>query len=125
MTKKSFMNMLTSFRPFFSGKKIGAALSLSFLLAACGDTPSNGSGATGGTLDGASVFRKYCVNCHGANGKLGLSGAKDLSVSALSLEDRVALITNGRGLMAAYRDILSEAEIKAVAEYTLQLRQPQ
>jgi mono/diheme cytochrome c family protein len=119
------MNIPACFRSFSAGKKFGAVLGLSLLLAACGGTPTNGSGATGGTLDGASVFRKYCVNCHGANGKLGLSGAKDLSVSVLSLEDRVALITNGRGLMAAYRDILSEAEIRAVAEYTLQLRQPQ
>ncbi len=95
------------------------------LLAACGGTSDNGGGGSAETLDGAAIFRKYCVTCHGSNGKLGMSGAKDLSVSALSLEDRVALITNGRGLMASYRDILSEEQIKAVAEYTLQLRQQQ
>jgi cytochrome c6 len=79
-------------------------------------------GGTAGSPDGMSVFRRHCVTCHGADGKLGLSGAKDLTQSALSLEERIAQITNGKNLMIPYRDVLSAAEIKAVAEYTLGLK---
>lgn len=72
--------------------------------------------------DGMSIFRKNCVACHGADGKLGLSGAKDLSASELPLDARISIITNGKNLMTPFKALLSEAEIKAVAEYTLTLR---
>lgn len=93
------------------------------LLTSCGGD-QNQSQANGvpETVNGATVFRKYCVTCHGSDGKLGLSGAKNLTISTLSLEDRIALISNGKGLMASYKDRLSDAEIQAVAEYTLQLK---
>ena len=91
-------------------------------LIGCGGGAEKGP-AGAETTDGAAIFRKYCVTCHGANGKLGLSGAKDLSVSSLSLEDRIAVVTNGRGLMASYRETLTEAQIKAVVEYTLQFKE--
>jgi cytochrome c6 len=79
-------------------------------------------GETAGSPDGMAVFRRHCVTCHGADGKLGLSGAKDLTQSALSREERITQITNGKNLMTPYRDVLSAAEIKAVAEYTLGLK---
>lgn len=72
--------------------------------------------------DGMAVFRQYCVVCHGADGKLGLNGAKDLSVSALTLEERLNIITNGKKLMTPFNEVLSPEEIKAVAEYTLTLK---
>lgn len=72
--------------------------------------------------DGMAVFRQYCLVCHGADGKLGLNGAKDLSVSALTLEERLNIITNGKKLMTPFNEVLSPEEIKAVAEYTLTLK---
>lgn len=69
--------------------------------------------------DGQAVFRLYCVTCHGADGRLGMNGAKDLSKSALTLEERVALITQGKGLMTPFGELLSPEEIRAVAEYSL------
>lgn len=72
--------------------------------------------------DGMAVFRQYCVTCHGADGKLGLNGAKDLSQSALSLEERITQITNGKNLMTPFRNLLTPAEIKAVAAYTQDLK---
>jgi len=83
---------------------------------------AEGEGERAGSPDGMAVFRRHCVTCHGADGKLGLSGAKDLTQSALSLEERIVQITNGKNLMTPYRDVLSAAEIKAVAEYTLGLK---
>lgn len=72
--------------------------------------------------DGQAVFRQNCTVCHGPDGKLGLNGAKDLSLSALPLEERINQITNGKNLMTPFSGILSPAEIKAVAEYTITLK---
>jgi len=69
-----------------------------------------------------TVFRQNCVICHGANGQLGLNGAKDLSKSERTLEERVQIITYGKNLMAPFRTILSPEEIAAVAAYTLTLK---
>lgn len=68
--------------------------------------------------DGQAIFRQYCVVCHGADGKLGLNGAKDLTVSVLTLEERINIVANGKKLMTPFNEILSPEEIKAVAEYT-------
>lgn len=70
---------------------------------------------------GKKVFKAYCVACHGANGKLGINGAKDYAQSDLTLEERIEVITNGRGMMNAFSGMLSEAQIKAAAEYTIHL----
>lgn len=71
---------------------------------------------------GKLVYKQYCVACHGADGKLGVSGAKDLSASTISLEERINQVTNGKGLMTPYKDILSEEQIKSVCEYIVELR---
>jgi cytochrome c6 len=81
----------------------------------------NASGAAA-TPDGMAVFRQNCVICHGADGKLGTNGAKDLTVSELPLEGRIQIITNGKNLMTPFKAVLTEAEIQAVANYTLTLK---
>lgn len=68
--------------------------------------------------DGMAIFRQYCVTCHGADGKLALNGAKDLTASTLTLEERLNIIANGKKLMTPFNEILTPEEIKAVAEYT-------
>lgn len=72
--------------------------------------------------DGMAVFRKNCITCHGADGKLGLNGAKDLSASTISVEERIEIITNGKKLMTPFKAVLSVEEIKAVASYTMTLK---
>lgn len=72
--------------------------------------------------NGAAIYRKYCVTCHGADGKLGLNGAGDLTQSTLSLDARILQISKGKNMMAAYEEVLTPKEIKAVAEYTLTLK---
>jgi mono/diheme cytochrome c family protein len=71
--------------------------------------------------DGRQLYKSYCVTCHGISGNMGASGAFDLSSSKLGLEERIQVITNGRNVMASYKSLLSEEQIRAVAEYTLQL----
>lgn len=76
----------------------------------------------GVVADGAAIFKKFCVACHGADGKLGLNGAKDLSQTTLSREECIQQITNGKGLMTPFREILNPREIEAVADYALTLK---
>lgn len=68
--------------------------------------------------EGKKIFDTYCILCHGADGKLGLNGSKDLTISTLKTEERIAQVTNGKGLMTPFKEILTEAEIKAVVGYT-------
>lgn len=95
--------------------------------AACGsaaeESPRSASAATkqsggGFAPDGMAVFRQKCVTCHGADGTLGLNGAKNLGESTLTLEERINIITHGKKLMTPFGTVLSEEEIRAVAEYT-------
>ena len=72
-------------------------------------------------VNGERIFKQYCVTCHGASGDMGVGGAANLAASALSAEERVLVITKGRNTMASFSALLREEEIRAVAEYTLQL----
>lgn len=78
--------------------------------------------ADAGNRKGKLVYKQYCVICHGADGKLAVSNATDLSTSTATMEDRINQITNGKGLMTPYKDILSQEQIKSVAEYLDELR---
>lgn len=71
---------------------------------------------------GRLIYKQHCNLCHGSDGKLGLSGATDLSTSTLSLDERIYQVTNGKGAMTPYKNILSESQIKAVSEYLEELR---
>lgn len=72
---------------------------------------------TEATQLGIQVYQAKCVICHGADGKLGLSGSKDLTQSQLTLEQKIELIKKGKNAMMPYEGQLKEEEIKAVAEY--------
>ena len=71
--------------------------------------------------DGEALYKTYCVTCHGLYGDMGASGAYNLQESKLSLEERIAVITNGRKAMTAFESLLDKKEIKAVAKYTMKL----
>jgi cytochrome c6 len=101
---------------FFTGLT-GALL---FALQACGVSDSNAMAPASAKPDGKAIFKQYCVTCHGADGKLGLNGAKDLTRSVLKLEARIDLITNGKNMMTPYGEVLTPEEIRAVAKYTME-----
>jgi mono/diheme cytochrome c family protein len=48
--------------------------------------------------------------------------ASDLSISTMELAAKIELIENGKGAMTPFSDILSEEQIKAVAEYSESLK---
>jgi len=107
-------------------------MSVILLIIACADANDKKStkpakkdkkAAAAKAVDGKKIFKINCVLCHGADGKLGINGSKDLTKSTISLDEAITQITKGKGLMAAYEPILSKEEIKAVAEYTVSLRE--
>ena len=73
--------------------------------------------ANAAAVNGEAIFKAACVACHGADGKLGVGGAKDLTMSTLSHAEKIEIITNGKGLMTPFNGQISEQEIDAVATY--------
>ena len=71
---------------------------------------------------GRAIFDAKCMNCHGAEGKGGLSGSKDLAASTLSHEEKIRRIEDGKNAMMGYKKILSPEEIEAVALYVESLK---
>ncbi|MEL6393875.1 MAG: cytochrome c [Bacteroidota bacterium] len=69
--------------------------------------------------DPESIWKSKCVSCHGRFGNMGANGAANLQEATSSLDYRIQIITNGKGVMTPWKDILTEDEIIAVAEYTL------
>ena len=108
-------------------------LALAAGLLACGgeepaeSTPNfrsgNATAAASSGPDGERIYKTRCVTCHGSNGNMGANGAANLQHSELAVMERVQVITHGRKTMNAFKGILKPDEIKAVAEYTLTLRE--
>ncbi|MEM9807707.1 MAG: c-type cytochrome [Cyanobacteria bacterium P01_D01_bin.56] len=81
--------------------------------------------ANGGESAPAQLFDVYCAGCH-PNGANIIRRGKNLKQRALkrhgydSVSTISALITNGKGLMSAYGDQLTEQEIQSLASYVLE-----
>jgi mono/diheme cytochrome c family protein len=69
------------------------------------------------------LYKNHCSICHGDDGKLGFSGAKDLSKTLYTPEEIIGIIKSGskNGKMRAFgKDAggeLNSTEIKTIAEY--------
>lgn len=71
--------------------------------------------------DGKAIYMDRCTSCHGMDGKMGFGGAKDITQTMKSLDEIIHQVTNGKGAMAPYKNILTPEEIYAVSEYALSL----
>ena len=58
----------------------------------------------------ANLFILYCASCHGEDGKLGSSGAKDLSKSTLSIAEINEILVNGKNAMPPMNELLETKE---------------
>ena len=87
------------------------------------EAPKTATAKPAKKIDGAKIYKTYCVTCHGIYGDMGGSGAFDLTTSKLTLDERIEVITKGRNLMTPFEGLLSPEKIKAVAEYVETLRQ--
>ena len=74
------------------------------------------------TVDAKKKFKMFCTTCHGITGDLNVNGAKDLTQSKITLEESVAQVYHGKGLMTPFKGILKDEEIVAVSKYIVKLR---
>ena len=72
---------------------------------------------------GGSLFLIHCASCHGEDGKLGASGAKDLTSSKLSDKEITNIINNGKNAMPPMNVLLENKEnIDLVIKHVKSLR---
>ena len=74
------------------------------------------------TVNGKQIYKNYCGICHGITGDLNVNGATDLTTSNLPMNERVAQVYHGRGLMTPFKGLLKDKEIVAVTTYIEELR---
>lgn len=77
--------------------------------------------SAGSIQHGEELYSKNCKICHGAEGDLGLGGASNLKTSTLTDTEIVNVISNGRGNMAAYKQ-LNDQDLEALKNYLITLR---
>ncbi len=89
------------------------------------DSVSNsGDESTYDLVSGAKIFESNCAGCHINGGNI-IRRGKNLKANALkkygynSIEGIVEIVTNGKNNMSAYKNRLSQDEIKSVAIYVL------
>jgi mono/diheme cytochrome c family protein len=106
---------------FKKNNKILAALSLLMITASYGlaevqkKKREKGAVVAETNINGSEIYALKCANCHGADGKLGFSGAADISKTAMDLATIKQTILQGKGLMVAV-DVTDE-QAAAVAAY--------
>lgn len=71
--------------------------------------------AADGTINAQVLYTDNCALCHGADGKLGMAGAADLSKTQADKNTIQQTIINGKGLMKAVP--LTPEQATAVAEF--------
>lgn len=64
------------------------------------------------------LYVNNCASCHGPDGKLGLSGASDLTLTQLTTDSIASIILNGRNSMP--KTNLAPAQAKDIAAYVNQ-----
>lgn len=75
-------------------------------------------------LSGKELYLQQCAICHGEDGKLGASGAKDLSISKLDAKGAKTIILNGKNGMPPMRELLeSEENVLKVIEHIQKLKE--
>ncbi len=91
--------------------------------------PSNATVSLSNTdpvfAEGAAVYHANCAFCHGDDGKKMYRNASDLSKSVASEDGIKQMVLEGsRGKMPAYKLVLSDQQIAAVARFVTGIRPP-
>ena len=72
--------------------------------------------------DAVNLYTVKCSSCHGSDGKLGLSGAKDLSMSKLSDDQILQTIKMGKNVMPSFEGSISNEQMKMLIPVVKSLR---
>jgi uncharacterized membrane protein SirB2 len=101
---------------FKKGNKALATLSFLLIVAAFGlaEMSAKKNTAKGGA-NAEELYTNNCSSCHGKDGKLGLSGASDLTVTQLTVDSIVSIVVNGRNIMP--KTNLSPEQARSIAQY--------
>lgn len=105
--------------------RISYFFSCLLLLVSCS---SSGGNVKPGPTDtpevvGENLFIMHCAVCHGDDGKLGASGAKDLSSSTLNDSAILKILKEGKNAMPPMNDLLvNDKNIQLVLAHTKKLR---
>ena len=85
-----------------------------FFFTSCGNDKASGNNETlpieTPAEKGASLYTVNCTSCHGEDGKMGASGAKDLSESHLSDKQIKKILQKGKNAMPPMSAILENEE---------------
>lgn len=99
--------------------KLTTSVILAFLIAS--------SGAAFGA-DAAALWASNCASCHGKDGSGNTAMGKKLGVKDYTKEQSFSdaeaanVIKSGKGKMKAYKDKLSDADVKALVAYVRGLK---
>ncbi len=85
------------------------------------------SGAAFGA-DAGALWAQHCASCHGKDGSGSTTMGKKLGLKDYTKEqgfsdaEAANVIKNGKGKMKAYKDKLSDADVKALVAYVRTLK---
>ena len=86
------------------------------------------SAGIGFAADAAANWAQHCASCHGKDGSGNTMMGKKLGVKDYTKEQSFSdaeaanVIKNGKGKMKAYKDKLSDADVKALVAYVRSLK---
>lgn len=75
------------------------------------------SGDDGEAADGERIYQGRCATCHGSSGDGGSGPSMEGVADRLTVDQHVAVVTEGRDKMPAWSGTLSDEEIQAVVDY--------
>jgi len=94
--------------------RVTVAIALTVAAAGCG------GGGDARPTTGKGIYEANCATCHGVGGQGGVGPelAGVVETKYPDIEDQIAIVTNGKGAMPAWRGDLTPKEIRKVVEYT-------
>jgi mono/diheme cytochrome c family protein len=102
------------------------------VIASCGGAKTRDQYPVRATEDGAvdfalvkKLYDVKCALCHGYDGAQQFAGAKDLTQSVLPKNEVLLRIAEGKGSMPPHKDVLSEEQMDALADFVMTLRNAQ
>lgn len=93
---------------------------LPFIIYSC--KPSSPRKQLPSDSSGKQLFAKNCVACHGADGSLGVSGARNLQQSVYTKEQIITQIKEGKGMMTSFKGRITDEDMALIADYVISLR---